>query len=199
MVRAPRLHRGGRRFEPYTVHTMTITSAAIIILVLLIEIGFISISIAAASLAPWLPTKKRDVIRALHLANPKKEQIIYDLGSGTGTIIFEAARNYQVRAIGIELAFPLYIICLIKSLFFKGVGSVKFRRKNIFKTNYSDADIIYVFGLPGPLSQKVRPKLEKDLKPGTKVVSYVFAIEGWDPLRIDWPPGKNPIYLYQIK
>jgi precorrin-6B methylase 2 len=178
---------------------MTTTSIAIIVLVLLIELGFISISIAAASLAPWLPTKKRDVMRALRLADPKKGQIIYDLGSGTGTIVFEAAKNYPIKAIGIELAFPLYIISLIKSLFFRGIGSVEFRRKNIFKTNYSDADTVYVFGLPGPLSQKVRPKLEKDLKPGTKVVSYVFAIEGWDPLKVDWPPGKNPIYLYQIK
>ena len=177
---------------------MSFIDALLVIFVILVEISFVSLSIAAVSMAPWLPTKKDDVKRALKIAGPKPGEIIYDLGSGTGTVIFEAAKEFRVKAIGIERAFPLHVLSKIKSLFIRSEGEVKFVRANLFKSDIGDADIVYVFGLPGPLSQKVLPLLEKQLKPGTRVVSYVFSIKGWEPDKVDWPPGGNPIYLYKI-
>ncbi len=159
--------------------------------------SFLAMSIAAASLAPWVPSRKKDVLRALQLASPKKGDVIYDLGCGTGTVVLLAAKLYPIKAIGIEMAFPLYLICKIRSLFYnKKAGAIKFINKNLFKSDLSDADIVYVFGMPSVLSKRLRPKLETELKPGTKIVSYVFPIEGWDPEDVDWLKDRNPIYLY---
>jgi precorrin-6B methylase 2 len=170
---------------------------AILIIIFLLGFSFLMMSIAATSLAPWVPSKKRDVLRALRLASPEKGDIIYDLGCGTGTVVFLATALYSVKAIGVEMALPLYLICKIRSVFYtKNIGEIKFMNQNLFKTDISDADIVYVFGMPSALSKKLLPKLEAELKPGAKVVSYVFPIEGWNPKVIDWPKNQNPVYLY---
>ena len=171
----------------------------LLILIFILGFAFLAMSIAAVSLAPWVPSKKRDVLRALKLASPKQGEVLYDLGCGNGTVVFLAAKNYPAKAVGVEMALPLYLMCKIRAVFNKNIiGSVRFINQNLFKTNISDADIIYVFGMPAVLSKKLRPKLENELRPGTRIVSYVFPIDGWDPEIIDWPKNKNPIYLYTI-
>lgn len=169
----------------------------ILFLVLIAGICFFAMSLAATSLAPWVPSKKRDVIRGLELAHPQKGEILYDLGCGSGTVVFLAASLYPIKAVGIEMAFPLYLLCKIRSFFHhKAPGSTRFVNQNLFKTDISNADIIYVFGMPSALSKKLRPKFEKELRPGTRIVSYVFPIEGWEPKIIDWPKNQSPVYLY---
>jgi len=176
---------------------MDLASYILLAFIFLLGISFLIMSIASASFAPWVPSKKKDVLRALKLASPQKEDVLYDLGCGNGIVVFEAAKNYSIRSVGIELAFPLYVWCKIRSFFEEEISKrVEFRNENLFKADISEATIIYVFGMPQPLSKKLRLKLEKELKPGTKVISYVFPIEGWTPKLVDKPKNENPIYLY---
>lgn len=169
----------------------------LLISVFILGLAFLAISIAAGSLAPWVPSKNRDVMRALKLVAPKQGELLYDLGCGNGTVIFSAAKNYPVKAVGVEMAFPLYLICKMRALFYGNIpGRVRFINQNLFKTDVSDADIIYVFGMPSVLSKRLGPKLDKELKSGARIVSYVFPIEGWKPTTVDWPKNQNPIYLY---
>jgi precorrin-6B methylase 2 len=158
--------------------------------------GFMSMAIAAISFAPWVPTKKSDVSRALNLAQIEEGQIIYDLGCGTGTVLLEMAKKYSIKAVGFELSWPLYLVCLIKRKLGRFKGSLVFKMKNFFKQDLSGADIIYIFGMPSVISKKLRPKLEKELKSGTKVISYVFPIEGWKYSAADQTKDRHPIYLY---
>jgi SAM-dependent methyltransferase len=155
-------------------------------------------SLVSLSFAPWVPSRKKDILRALKIVSPKENDVLYDLGCGNGTVIFQTAKTYPIKkAVGIEIAAPLYFWCKIRLIFEKKLKErVEFRNENIFIANISEASIVYVFGMPEALEKKLRPKLEKELKPGTKIVSYVFPIEGWVPELIDKPKNQNPIYLY---
>jgi len=153
---------------------------------------------AILSLAPWVPSRKKDLKRIFKIANLKPNEIFYDLGCGDGRIIFYAHRNFNVKSIGIELALPLFLICKIRQIFHSN-KNILFKYKSLFKEDLSKADVIYVFALPRTLEKKLKQKLEKELKPGARVISYCFSIKGLKPKVIDKPDQKaNSIYLYQF-
>jgi len=153
---------------------------------------------AILSLAPWVPSQKKDLERIFKVANLKPNEIFYDLGCGNGRINFYANRNFHVKSIGIELALPLFLTCKIRQIFHPNKNTF-FKYKSLFKEDLSKADVIYVFGLPSSLEKKLKQKLEKELRPGTRVISYCFSIKGLKPKLIDKPdPKANPIYLYQF-
>jgi len=155
-------------------------------------------AIAAASFAPWVPTWKKDLPRILKLADLKSGQKFYELGSGTGKVSLYISKHSSAQIIGLEIALPLYLFCKAKQ-FIAGKNNLVFRWKNLYKQNLSDADVIYFFGTPKPLAKRLKQKLEKELKHGAKVISYVFPIEGWDPKVIDKPsPNDVDIFLYEI-
>jgi SAM-dependent methyltransferase len=156
-----------------------------------------SLALAAASLAPWVPTWKKDLPRIFKLANLNPGEIFYDLGCGNGKVVFYAAKNFPIKAIGIELAFPLYLTCKLRQLF-NYKKNLKFWNKDIFKVDLSPADVIYIFGTPKPIQQRLKQKLEKELKPGARIISYAFPFNEWQPKIIDKPSDKDiNIYLYQ--
>ncbi|OGF18630.1 hypothetical protein A3G56_02310 [Candidatus Falkowbacteria bacterium RIFCSPLOWO2_12_FULL_45_10] len=131
------------------------------------------------------------------LANLQAGEVFYDLGCGSGQVVFYAARQFQARAIGVELALPLYLICQLKKIII-GAVDVQFRWKNLFAENLSGADAVYFFGMPHSIAAKLKFKLERELKPGARVVSYVFPIPGWQPGIIDKPTAKAAaVYLYR--
>ncbi|MFC1678399.1 hypothetical protein ACFLZ9_01530, partial [Patescibacteria group bacterium] len=89
----------------------------IILFIILIVVLF-SVALASMSLAPWVPTKKRDLKRILKLAEMKEGGIFYDLGCGDGRVASYIINNSQekVRAVGLELAIPFYLICKVRQL-----------------------------------------------------------------------------------
>jgi len=174
--------------------------STIIVLTILFFFLFCSITVlwAILSLAPWVPSRKKDLKRIFKIANLKPNEIFYDLGCGDGRIIFYAHRNFNVKSIGIELALPLFLICKIRQIFHSN-KNILFKYKSLFKEDLSKADVIYVFALPRTLEKKLKQKLEKELKPGARVISYCFSIKGLKPKVIDKPDQKaNSIYLYQF-
>ncbi len=165
-----------------------------IIIALILLLLLSTVAIAGASFAPWVPARKADISRIFQLANLKAGEIFYDLGCGNGRVVIYAAKNYKAKAIGLEIAFPFYLICKWQQIF--NPRSI-FKYKNLFKEDLSKADVIYFFGTPKRIEAKLKLKLAKEIKPGARIISYVFPIEGWTPAIIDRPAATVvPIYLY---
>jgi len=158
-----------------------------------------TVAIAANSLAPWVPTKKKDLPRILRLSQPRKGQKFYDLGCGNGKVAFYAFRHSQADIIGIELALPFYLICKIRQLSNRG-KRLKFIFGNLYRRDLSAADAVYIFAASSDkLSGKITNKLKRELKPGARVITYAFPIPGWKAETMD-KPGETDIaiYLYKI-
>jgi SAM-dependent methyltransferase len=157
-----------------------------------------SLAWTGLSLAPWVPTWKKDLTRILRLANLQPSEKFYDLGCGDGKVVFYASQNSEAKVIGFEAAWPFFIYAKIKQLIFPR-PNLSILLKNLYKVDLRDADCIYVFGTPKTINQKLEPKLSKELKPGSRVISYAFPFTKWTPELIDKPkPDDIDIYLYQI-
>lgn len=166
---------------------------------IVIFILLLSTAYAAYSLAPWVPTRKKDLTRICELAELKAGEKFYDLGCGEGRVVFYTAKNFKTNSIGIELSLPFYLICQIQLLFRKN-PNIKFLFKNLYNQNLADADVVFMFAASSEhISEKLKTKLKKELKPSTRIISYVFPITNWQPAKINKPTDKDlSIYLYKI-
>lgn len=168
-----------------------------VLLLFIIACGF-SVIFSALSFAPWVPSRGRDLERIFKLADLKPGQTFYELGCGNGKVVIYAGNNYQVRAVGLEIALPLYLICRLRQMVNKQ-ANLKFKFKNLYKENLSPADAIYFFSIPYALTEKFCAKLKQELRPGTKIISYSFKLYNWEPKLVDKPSEKDlPVYLYEI-
>lgn len=171
---------------------MTIIWITLLVIFLLL----VPLAIAGVSFAPWVPTWQVDVDRALRLAQLKPGEVFYDLGCGDGKAVFAAAK-LGAKATGIEIAWPLYLFCFFKKIVSR-IPTAHFKLGNLFNLNVADADVVYIFGMPRTIQQKLRAKLERELKPGARVISYAFPIHGWEAVTKDKPtPKQLSIYLYK--
>lgn len=168
------------------------------IFLLFIVVCCFSLVFSVLSFAPWVPSRGRDLARIFKLADLRAGQVFYDLGCGDGKVVACAADNYKVKAIGLEISLALYLICRLRQAFKPG-AEIKFKFKNLFKENLSSADVVYFFGVPWTVSGKLLAKLKQELRPGAKVISYSFKLDGWTPKIIDKPTENDlPIYLYVV-
>jgi len=144
-----------------------------------------------------VPSFKKDFSRICSLANFSENDIFYDLGCGNGSLVLYVGQNYPVKAIGLELSIPLYLVCKFRQI--KAKNS-QFKFQNILHANFGDANVVYLFPLWKNTINKLREKMEKELKPGTRVITYTFPIEGWIPEIINKPTDKDlSVYLYIMK
>ncbi len=128
----------------------------------------------------FVTTPPRVVRQMLQLAGLRKDDVLYDLGSGDGRIVIAAARDFGARAVGIDLDQDL-INKSTEHARKAGVAErTSFRREDIFKANMSEATVVTLFLLPG-VNQMLIPRLFKELKPGTRVVSHRFDMGDWKP------------------
>ena len=129
---------------------------------------------------PYVPTNQPAVDAMLRIANAGPNDILIDLGSGDGRIAITAARTYGARALGVDLD-PQRIKEANDNLrgLPPGVAErVTFRQQNIFDTPLADATVVTMYLLPR-VNLQLRPRLLKELKPGTRVVSHDFHMEEW--------------------
>ena len=129
----------------------------------------------------FVPTPEKVVDAMLKVAKVGKGDVLYDLGSGDGRIPITAAQKFGVaRATGIDID-PVRIKEANANLAKAGVGNrVKFVNADLFETNFSDATVITLYLLPA-LNLKLLPKLLKETKPGTRIVSHAFNMGTWQP------------------
>jgi ubiquinone/menaquinone biosynthesis C-methylase UbiE len=144
----------------------------------------------------YVPTPYEVVDEMLRLANVRKGDVLYDLGSGDGRIPVTAAKKFGIRAVGIDID-PQRIAEAKENARANGVAKlVEFRNEDLFKTRFSDATVVTLYLLPD-LNVKLRPRLLAELKPGTRVVSHQFDMGTWKPDRKVELNGRT-IYLWTI-
>lgn len=147
--------------------------------------------------APFVPTPMEAVKKMIRLAKIKKGDVVYDIGCGDGRMVFVAANEYGAKATGLELSPLVYFFARIRKILWRSKARILFR--NFKHHNFRDADVIVCYLMPETL-EKLKPKLEAELKPGARIVSYAFEVKGWNP---DLKEEKDvalqlaPIWIYK--
>jgi predicted O-methyltransferase YrrM len=144
----------------------------------------------------YVPTPPEVVEEMLKIADVKKGDVLYDLGSGDGRIAVTAAKKYGIRAVGIDID-PDRIREANENAKKAGVEKlVRFRNEDLFKANISEATVVTLYLLPD-LNVKLRPRLWNELKPGTRIVSHQFDMAEWKPQKQMELNGRT-IYFWTI-
>jgi len=127
----------------------------------------------------YVPTPQEVVDEILKLANVQKSDVVYDLGCGDGRIVVSAAR-LGARGVGIDIN-PERIQEANDNAKAAGMTDrASFRNEDLFTTDISPATVVTLYLLPARLT-KLRPKLWKELKPGTRIVAHDFNLGDWKP------------------
>jgi precorrin-6B methylase 2 len=165
--------------------------------------GLLAGGLAYAQKAPkrtpdvhWEPTSEEVVTEMLKLAGVKKGDVVYDLGCGDGRIVIAAAKEFGARGVGIDID-PQRIAESRENARKAGVTKmVRFREEDLFESDIREATVVTLFLWPS-LNLKLRPKLLKELKPGTRVVSHSHDMGDWTPEEIRDVSGAR-LYLWTI-
>jgi 2-polyprenyl-3-methyl-5-hydroxy-6-metoxy-1,4-benzoquinol methylase len=140
----------------------------------------------------YVPTPPEVVDKMLRMAAVKEGDVLYDLGSGDGRIVITAAKQHKVRGVGIDID-PQRIREAEENARAAGVTDlVRFSNEDLFQANISEATVVTLYLLES-LNEKLRPKLLRDLKPGTRIVSHAFRMGDWEPERSD---DVNGVMIY---
>lgn len=145
----------------------------------------------------YVPTPQPVVEAMLELAQIKRTDVVYDLGSGDGRIVITAAKKYGASGVGLEID-PALVKRARENAAAAGVSNrVRFVTQNLFSADLSKASVVTLYLLQS-INERLRPKLVRELKPGTRIVSHVFNMGP------EWPPEKtvmvdrSRIYLWSI-
>jgi hypothetical protein len=137
----------------------------------------------AEDLAPWVPTPQPVVDRMLELAEVTAADIVYDIGCGDGRIVITAARRFGARGVGLDID-PNMIDESNKNAETSGVTQlVRFVAMDAIKADFSEATVVALYLLPES-NDLLRPIFERQLRPGTRLVSHNYAIPGWDDKQV---------------
>ena len=143
--------------------------------------------------APWVPSRRPAVRKMLALAGLKPGEMIYDLGSGDGRLLIAAARRYRVRGVGVEID-PLRVAWSRMAIRWHGLqGQVRIVRGNLFDLDLSDADVVTCYLLQ-KTNDRLAEKLERELRPGARVVSNTFRFQGLEFIASD---ERQDVFLYR--
>lgn len=144
----------------------------------------------------YVPTPQEVVDAMLKLANVHKGDVVYDLGCGDGRIVVTAAKRYGVRGVGIDIN-PERIREAQQNAKENGVTNlVTFRNEDLFEADIKEASVVTLYLLTS-LNIKLRPKLLRELKPGTRIVSHSFDMGEWKPDKTEQVNGRT-IYLWVV-
>ena len=156
-------------------------------------LGIISIATQSGF---FVPLPMSTVRKILKLGEIKKNDVVYDLGSGDGRVVIAASKEYGAKAVGIEKNPVLYRISDWNTKRHGLNGKIKLIKGDIFEQNFSDADAVIVYLTPR-LNAKLKPKLERELRKGSKVISASHVFKGWKEVA-KIKTGHFHSYLYQI-
>ena len=146
------------------------------------------------SFISFIPTPFEDIDTFFKLAPISHIDIVYDLGSGDGRLLFSALEKGAGKIVGVELDSALAREAR-KTAVEKGVEErATFLEADVMDVNLTDATIVLCYLFPSA-SVALKPKFEAELKPGTRVVMESFPIEGWKPVQTEMR-GYKTFYLY---
>lgn len=135
-------------------------------------------------MAPYVPSPLPVIRRMLALAELKPGEVVFDLGAGDGRAVIMAAKDFGARGVGVELREDL-VKKALASIHDENLQSrVTIVNSNMFSVDLSSADVVFLY-LTTSANEKVKPKLEVELKEGGRVVSHDYEIVGWDPIEVE--------------
>ena len=150
-------------------------------------------------LAPFVATPMLVVEKMLAMAEVTSRDVVYDLGSGDGRIILRAAEKYGAKAVGVELDGHLAQESRRKARELNLEELVTIIQGDLLQTNLQSATVVTIYLLP-EANEKLRPLLERDLRPGSRVIAHHTRIPGWRPAREEAVRvGDNTHFLYLYK
>jgi len=139
----------------------------------------------------------------LILTELKPREVFFDLGAGDGRAVIMAAKDFGARAVGVELREDL-VKKALGSIYEQGLQDrVTIVNGDLLNVDLTSADVVFLY-LTTSANEKVKPKLEAELKPGVRVISHDYEIVGWKPVKVDnfcenlklgYP--SHTIYLYK--
>ncbi len=138
----------------------------------------------ATRLAPSVPTPPNVVDKMLEAARLKPGETVFDLGSGDGRVLIAAAQKFAAKAVGIEISKESVEASTKRIRELKLDDKVRVIEGDLMQVDLSGADVVTLYLLTKS-NDMLRPQLEKQLKPGARVVSHDYAIRGWHPTRIE--------------
>jgi SAM-dependent methyltransferase len=146
------------------------------------------------------PTPPDVVEVMLRLGNVKAGDVVYDLGCGDGRIVITAVREFGARGVCVDID-PQRIAESRENAHAAGVADqIRFLNQDLLATEVSEATVVMLFLSPA-LNLAVRPKLLRELKPGTRIVSHWHDMGDWKPqktLRVQSSGRERPVYLWTI-
>lgn len=169
-----------------------------IVLAILILVLY-GLSLGGLSLAPWVPTRKKDFVRVAKMAELTEGDNFVELGCGSaGLLIYLAQKHPQVSFTGIEIAWPLFLISWIK-IKILGLENIRIIWGDVFKQNLSGYNVIFIFSLPGKRYSSLATKIKSQCLKNTRVLSYIFKIKEFQLVKMDKPSSQShALYLYKI-
>lgn len=143
--------------------------------------------------SPWWRTSPKIARIQCKLAKVKKGDVVYDLGSGEGTALIISAKEFGATGVGVEID-PFRVFTSRLSIAASKLSDrLSIQRKNFFDVDISDATVVIMYLIPKTLA-RLRPKLLKELKPGTRIVTFVYRID----LPLIAEDEMNEVYVYEI-
>jgi ribosomal protein L11 methylase PrmA len=136
----------------------------------------------------------------LKLAGVSRQDVVYDLGSGDGRLVIAAAREFGARAVGVEIEARLVQDSRENALKAGVADRTEFLWQDIFRADIAPATVVALYLSP-ELNLELRPKLLRELRPGTRIVSHDFDMGDWRPdrtLRAKGPTREHVIHLWIV-
>lgn len=143
--------------------------------------------------SPWWQVGNHEIREGLKLAKVTKKDAVYDLGSGDGRVLIVAAREFGAKGVGIEIDPLRFLIAKIRIKLAGLSNFIEIKRGNLFEENLSNATVIFVYLVPKTLN-RLLPKLKKELKKETRIVSYKYEMN----LPLIKYDKKNNLRMYKI-
>jgi SAM-dependent methyltransferase len=144
----------------------------------------------------FVPTPNEVVDKMLEIAKVTAKDVVYDLGCGDGRIVITAAQKYGARAVGIDIDPKRISEADANAKAARVTDKVRFVEADLFESDIGEATVVTLYLLTR-LNEKLKPKLLKDLKPGTRVVSHAFDMGDWKP-EATASVNASTVYLWRI-
>ena len=145
---------------------------------------------------PYVPSPNVVVSGMLKLADVKKSDVVYDLGCGDGRIVITAAKDFGAKGVGVDINPERIEEARANAKRAAVEEMVKFEENDLFKANIADATVVTLYLLPD-VNVRLMPKLLKELKPGTRIVSHSFDMGDWKPDKEEIVDGRH-LYMWIV-
>ena len=152
-------------------------------------------------MAPYVPSPQEIIDRMLEIAQVGQGDTVIDVGCGDGRILITAVQKFRAKAVGIEID-PKIAAQASETILKLGLqNKARVVRADVFDADLSPADVVTLY-LTTSFNEKLRPKFDKSLRPGTRVVSHDYGIRGWNPVNVEevFVHGRrHRIFLYVVE